>query len=194
MNFLILYKWCVDWSANPSEAPNLIQTMINMFLKPGVVAAPMFAGQAATQSLLLFIALASVPVMLLARPLAERRRHRAARDGGSGGGGGRGGDGGARVSGSFGEQEMLLSRRLHSQSYGGIGDSAILTDAADSVSASTSTSTSTPACTDDVEHEFVFSDILITQSIHTIEFVLGCVSNTASYLRLWGRYCEKMLL
>src|SRR4051812_15771421 len=73
---MILYKWCQDWNVR-GNPPNLIQTMIAMFLSPGSIDADkqLYEGQAGLQAFLLLCAFVSVPVMLLVKPFVHKKAH-----------------------------------------------------------------------------------------------------------------------
>eukprot|EP01117_Protostelium_nocturnum_P012232 TRINITY_DN449_c0_g1_i1.p1 TRINITY_DN449_c0_g1~~TRINITY_DN449_c0_g1_i1.p1 ORF type:complete len:838 (-),score=277.96 TRINITY_DN449_c0_g1_i1:63-2540(-) len=138
--FLVFYKWCAVWP-NPQSAPFILTTLIQMFLSPTYLAPEFtfYKGQLAIQSILIFLALVSVPWMLLAKPFLLRKAHN------------------DRIHRN--PHNALEDEDEHeSNGHGGHGGHG----------------------------EFEFSEIFIHQTIHTIEFVLGCVSNTASYLRLWA--------
>jgi V-type H+-transporting ATPase subunit a len=68
--FCIIYKWCIDWSQSSTPPPSLLNTLIQMFLTPGVIKQDeqLFSGQGTVQLGLVIIAGICVPWMLCTKP------------------------------------------------------------------------------------------------------------------------------
>ncbi|KAM6965475.1 V-type proton ATPase 116 kDa subunit a [Aplochiton taeniatus] len=156
--FMIIYKWLAFSAHTSREAPSILIHFINMFLMQGDAVQPLYPGQAGLQMFLVVIALLSVPVLLLGKPLylywLHNGRNRLGMYRGY-----------ERVRRSS-EEEMSLMR------------------AEDMEEGSSHSDLSTSR--EHQKEEFDFADEFLHQSIHTIEYCLGCISNTASYLRLWA--------
>lgn len=159
MCILVIVKWNMDWMGLNLEAPSLLETMTDFFLSPGTVKVQTFSNQGALQAALLLIAFAGVPVLLLGKPLTLKNRHKKGLDM----------HGRPLVSAHQRAEDLEASRALMS-------NGTVKTGGAGAGSSAAAHG----------EEEFVFGDIMVKQMIHTIEFVLGCISNTASYLRLWA--------
>ncbi|KAJ9642205.1 H(+)-transporting V0 sector ATPase subunit a [Knufia peltigerae] len=170
LSFCIVYKWSIDWAAEGRNPPSLLNMLIQMFLSPGNIepGEQLYSGQAGVQVCLLLIAVINVPILLLLKPLYLRHQH----------------------------------NKTAAKGYRGIGDTSRITHATDlddddehtnhrpNGRPSEDTNDEGAMITENIEEdeheEFEFSEVMIHQTIHTIEFCLNCVSHTASYLRLWA--------
>lgn len=152
--FLIIYKWLRFTAADAASAPSVLIHFINMFLfSRSATNRPLFSGQEVVQSVLVVLALAMVPILLLGTPLFLRQQHR-----------------------RHARRRQLVEDE----------DKTGLLDASVSVSSQGLDEEKAECPGDREEAEFVASEVFMHQAIHTIEFCLGCISNTASYLRLWA--------
>ncbi|NXJ71673.1 VPP3 ATPase, partial [Rostratula benghalensis] len=154
--FLIFYKWITYSAADSLVAPSILIHFIDMFLFTSNAGnLPLYQGQVAVQTVLVVLALASVPVLLLGTPLYLCCRRRPLRTG-------------HHEPVATEEREPLLEGQ----------------EAGNSVNA-TKEDVESGGQSPDAEH-LDLAEIFMHQAIHTIEYCLGCVSNTASYLRLWA--------
>uniref|UniRef100_A0A4W4HMZ0 V-type proton ATPase subunit a n=1 Tax=Electrophorus electricus TaxID=8005 RepID=A0A4W4HMZ0_ELEEL len=120
--FMIIFKWVTFGPMHSDSAPSILIHFIDMFLfTENNENAPLYQGQMIVQKVLVIVALCSVPVLLLGKPIYEY---------------------------------ITYKKKKHQPSV--------------SVSM------------------FDGPDVFMHQAIHTIEYCLGCISNTASYLRLWA--------
>uniref|UniRef100_A0A673CFU3 V-type proton ATPase subunit a n=1 Tax=Sphaeramia orbicularis TaxID=375764 RepID=A0A673CFU3_9TELE len=129
--FMILYKWLMFSAQESKEAPSILIHFINMFLMQGDAVQPLYPGQNGLQIFLVVIAVLSVPLLLLGKPVYLYWLHN-----------------GSRHLGIYRVSVQVLDMSVN-------------------------------LC-------FNLADELLHQAIHTIEYCLGCISNTASYLRLWA--------
>uniref|UniRef100_A0A8C9SHK0 V-type proton ATPase subunit a n=1 Tax=Scleropages formosus TaxID=113540 RepID=A0A8C9SHK0_SCLFO len=155
---LIFYKWTTYTAAISRDAPSLLIAFINMFLfnYNDPTNQPLYTGQMAVQCLLVVVAIACVPCMLIVKTVVLRHQY-------------------------------LLRKRLGTQNFGGIHVRNGPTDDEAEIIRHDQLSQHTEDENEQAEEEvFNLGDVAINQAIHTIEYCLGCISNTASYLRLWA--------
>ncbi|XP_076005754.1 V-type proton ATPase 116 kDa subunit a isoform X15 [Genypterus blacodes] len=155
---LVFYKWAAYDAFSSKEAPSLLIHFINMclFNYNDPTNKPLYRGQMGIQVLLVLIALACVPCMLIVKTMVLRRQH-------------------------------LWKKHLGSQKFGGVRvGNGPTEDEAGIVDHDHLSQHSEEGDEHAEEEPFDFGDVAVHQAIHTIEYCLGCISNTASYLRLWA--------
>ncbi|EME45468.1 hypothetical protein DOTSEDRAFT_170886 [Dothistroma septosporum NZE10] len=165
----IIWKWSVDWFAIGEQPPNLLNMLIYMFLSPGEVTEKLYNGQGFVQVVLVLLAVIQVPIMLFLKPFYLRYEHNRAR---------------AKGYRGIGETTTVSALDDDDDDANHVGENGRPSFAESDIDGAMITQDIGGG--EEGHEEFEFSEVMIHQVIHTIEFCLNCVSHTASYLRLWA--------
>ena len=167
LDVLIVVKWLTNWEGRTERAPGIVGLMISMFLNFGSIDSektdPLVHSVTTQQTLciiLLIVSLFCIPTMLLLKPFhifKDIKKHEKENE-----------EHGYEMiennNPNLDEEDFKKNSELVSQEVE-------ITKFLDE---------------NKPKEDHNFSEICIHQLIETIEFVLGTVSNTASYLRLWA--------
>ncbi|KAI6222495.1 V-type proton ATPase subunit a [Aphelenchoides fujianensis] len=185
----IILKWIFFWveprvifmQFYPGShcAPSLLIGLINMFMfkdrAPGFVDENQnelpacylnqwYPGQSGIEAILVIVAVLCIPIMLFGKPLYILMQQKKAKK-------------------ALGDS---MSVRINMQT----DETEVISNGKNGVNHSSEEHPATAgaggAGAHGGHHDEAFGDIMVHQAIHTIEYVLGCVSHTASYLRLWA--------
>ncbi|KAF6714842.1 Pre-mRNA-processing factor 19 [Oryzias melastigma] len=148
--FMVVFKWIAYTPDQSKIAPSILIHFINMFLFIDNPDNPqLYKGQLVVQKVLVVLALCSVPVLLLGKPIW---------------------------------QYVTFKRRRQHLQHQDEDRRPLVTEDGSVNTRQGEVEGGAPA----EEEEFDVADVFMHQAIHTIEYCLGCISNTASYLRLWA--------
>uniref|UniRef100_A0A0K0FX07 V-type proton ATPase subunit a n=1 Tax=Strongyloides venezuelensis TaxID=75913 RepID=A0A0K0FX07_STRVS len=195
----IIVKW-IYYSVHPGEvfglyypgshcAPSLLIGLINMVMlkkrgvgfingssteyieMKGCYLNQWYSNQSDFERTLLLIALMCIPIMLFGKPFYELFKN--------------------RKKNKYYYDVKNINETLELIAINQPNEDNTITSTTSHIRKHPSSNTLNPSVSDkktslSAEHGETFSNLMVHQSIHSIEFVLGCISHTASYLRLWA--------
>ena len=184
MLFMIFYKWLTDYTKETDKAPSIITIMINMIVKLGKIdgnpiwkESEISINQEKLNFNILLLSSILIPIMLFIKPLylyykksKKNKKLLYQKDNG-----------------------LLNNEQNPNNIFDDLNNNNSLNFSESSLEIIDKNAQFSHLFDEQrrkvklrKEIEGNFSDIFINQLIYTIEFVLGTLSNTASYLRLWA--------